>query len=315
MLTAAIVINKEGLLSLLGASQEALAQEVQLCLAKGGRLEAEDQDRVKWTMSSRELRQWLNSPRSKVLLINDHGDEIETFGPTTFLSAKMLESLENIGPVITLHFFCSLHTTTNNGIRDDAVGLIECLVVQLMSRSEDWDLTSLDNDDLKRLKNGELEILCSLFRLLLEQLPEMTLLFVVIDSINLYERAQRRQGFLKAMKEVMRNMDDCRQSVIKLLLTCHGRNASVQNCIDHEDILTIPADVDGDCQGWSEHSWKRGIGKDVKEFGDAAVKGALSLYEDGGSAVIGRGCPHPYVRPTARAKSALASSGTPLGNQ
>jgi hypothetical protein len=260
------------LLSLLGIPEDALAHEVQLCLAKGGLLEVEEKDRVKWIMRSRGLREWLNYPKSKVLLINDLCDKVETFGPTTFLSAKMLESLESIEPIITLHFFCSLHHTRTNGVRDDAVGIIKGLIVQLMSRSEDWNLTSLDKDYLKKIEDGELDILCSLFRLLIEQLPDMTLLFVVVDGIELYERAQRRQGFLKAMKEVMRIVADCQHSVMKLLLTCHGRNSFVQKFVDGKNVLIVPADVDGDYQGWSEHSWKKSIGKDVKGLGGIAAK-------------------------------------------
>lgn len=154
------------------------------------------------------------------------------------------------------------------------MGAIESLVVQLMSRSNEWSLTSLDKEALKRLKAGGLETLCGLFRLLVEQLPETTLLFLVIDGINLYERVQRRQGFLKALKEVMKIIDDCQQSVIKLLLTCHGRSSFVRDYVDRDDVLTVPFDVDGDGQGWSEQSWKWGVGKDVKELGNAAVKGA-----------------------------------------
>lgn len=244
---------------------------MQLCLAKGRLLEVEDQNRVKWIMSSRILREWLNFPKSKVLLINDLCDKTEIFGPTTFLSAKMLESLESIEPIINLHFFCSLHHARTNGVRDDAVGVMHSLIVQLMSRSEDWDLTSLDNDYLKSIEDGELDILCSFFRLLIEQLPDMALLFVVVDGIELYERAQRRQGILKAMKEVMRIVAVCQHSVMKLLLTCHGRNSFVQKFVDGKNVLIVPADVDGDYQGWSEHSWKKSIGKDVKELGSVAA--------------------------------------------
>jgi len=273
-LTSDLVVNKEILLALLGASQDVHLQDVQRCLAQGRSLEAYDQDRVKWIMSSKQVRAWLKHPKSRVLLINGNGDEHETFGPTSFLAALILDSLEDIEPIITLHFFCSLHITTQEGIADDAIGIMKSLIVQILLSSMDWDLSALNAYDTQQLGISELEALCGLLRLLVKQMPPMTLLYLIIDGITLYERTQRCQSFLKAIKEVINIMDDCPQLVMKLLLTCHGRSSFVRDYVDREDTLTVPADVDGDCQGGSEHTWKGGIGRDVKGFGDATANDA-----------------------------------------
>lgn len=267
------VIRKDRLLLLLGSLQGIQVTDLQCCLAKGRLLETDDQDRAKWIMASTDLREWLNSSKSRVFLINGNGDGDETFGPTTFVCAKLLESLGDIDPMITLHFFCSLHTTNKDGFRDNAVGLIKSLLAQLVLCSEDWDFGFLGKDGLKRLEEGDLDAYCKLFRDLIEQLPPMTLIFLMIDGITVYERSMRREGFLKVIKELTDMMADCRQLVVKLLLTCHGRSAFVK--LDRKNVLTLPSIVEGNSQGWSEHSWKRGVGKDVKELGNSSVEVGL----------------------------------------
>ncbi len=107
----------------------------------------------------------------------------------------------------------------------------------------------LSHVDIARLKENDLEILCKVFRGLIEQLPLTILLFMMIDSVTLYERTQRRQNFLKAIKEMMEAMKDSQNIVFKLLLTCQGRSMFLKRLIDGPDILTAPPDIDGDRQG------------------------------------------------------------------
>lgn len=112
----------------------------------------------------------------------------------------------------------------------------------------------LSHVDIARLKENDLEILCKVFRGLIEQLPPTILLFMMIDSVTLYERTQRRQNFLKAIKEMMEAMKDSQNIVFKLLLTCQGRSMFLKRLIDGPDILTAPPDIDGDRQALLEES-------------------------------------------------------------
>ena len=71
--------------------------------------------------------------RSRVdILLNGNSGGNETFSPITCLSAKLLDGLNSLEPVITSHFFCSLHTTPRNGIADDAVAMMELFIGQLL---------------------------------------------------------------------------------------------------------------------------------------------------------------------------------------
>ncbi|KAK0510773.1 hypothetical protein JMJ35_007205 [Cladonia borealis] len=271
LLTFQILIDIKGLLSMLGFS-EIPARDLRRCLANGHLLSTEDQDRVKWIMRSPQLRMWLNCPRSKSILVNGNKTGNEVFSPTTFLAAKMLETLEAIEPMIRLNFFCSLRATGSKSTKDDAIWMIKSLIAQLLVKDFAWDLTFLSQEDVDRIKADHLQTLCRFFHDLLQQLPKMTFLYWMIDAITFYERLEWRGDFLKAINELLNIMDSCKQVVIKLLLTCHGRSSFIKDYIDDEDILLVPSIIDGDCQGWSDMGWYRSKGKDMNALEDTVVR-------------------------------------------
>ena len=197
-------VSHTSLFSALKHSPDVPQQDLKRCLSMGKSLIIIDQDRVKWTMQSPKLLKWLiSSPKSRTLLINGNGDANEMFSSTTFLSAKMLESLGQIEPILSQHFFCSLHTTSRIDNMADATGLIKSFVCQLLLRDFAWDLTFLSTTDLWKIQNNDLETICALFRKLVQQLRDPTFLFWIIDGINYYERSERRRDFLKVIHELL----------------------------------------------------------------------------------------------------------------
>ena len=258
---------------MLASPHEVYYRDLERCLAKGRSLDEYDQDRVKWIMQSSKLRAWLNDSESRVLLINGNEEGNEAIYPPTFLSAKIIESLANIEPIITLYFFCSLHTTSSRPeIEDNAAGMVKGLIIQLMLRNFSWDLNFLSQEDLEKLEDNDLDTMCRLFGELIWQLPSNTLIFWMIDGITFYERSSKRKDFLKAINELLNLLEACVNVVIKFLLTCYGRSGYVAKSIDDkEDILLVPANVDGDCQGWSEPFWERNIGQDVDNLEELAL--------------------------------------------
>lgn len=214
-------------------------------------------------MQSGRFRQWLNHPTSKAILIHGNGNGNETFSPTTFLSAKLLETLKNIRPIITLHFFCSLHATSKGNMKEDPTGMMKSFIAQLLLRDMPWDLTFLTPEKQDRIGANDLGSLCDTLRHLLRQLPNTTLLFCTIDGVTFYEGAEWRIDFLKAVRELLSIMASCDKVVMKLLLTCHGRSSFVKDYIGKEDILEAPATIDGDFQGWNDQLWDRSVGRNL----------------------------------------------------
>ena len=259
----AAVVDKQSLLSILDAS-ETPADDLQRCLDHGRLLKLEDQDRVKWMMRSRQFHEWLNHPMSKTLLINGNSSGNETFSPTTFLSAKLLETLGNLEPIITCSYFCSLHATSNSKRNDGPIELIKTFISQLLVRDVPWDLTILTQEELNGIEDNDLGTLCDTLSRLTQQLPTTTLLFWTIDGITFYERGQWRPDFLEAIDELLNIMASCTNVIIKLLLTCHGRSAFVKDYVKGGDILLVPSTVEGDCQGWNDQVWRTRMDENVQ---------------------------------------------------
>lgn len=266
-------VSHTSLLSALKHPPDIPQQDLKRCLSMGTSLSIIDQDRVKWTMQSPKLREWLIfSPKSRTLLINSNGDANEMFSSTTFLSAKMLECLGRIEHIMSQHFFCSLHTTSRTDTMADAVGLIKGFVCQLLLRDFAWDLTFLPTTDLGKIQNNDLETICALFRKMIQQLPNPTFLFWIIDGITYYERSERRRDFLKVIQELLGVIKDCNTVVVKLLLTCPGTSLYVKDALDKDDILTVPSTVDGSRQGWSERAFQKTLGREIESL-DGADRG------------------------------------------
>lgn len=238
----------------------------------GTSLSLTDQDRVVWMMQSPKLREWLNFPKSQTLLINGDGDANEMFSSTTFLTAKLLESLGHIEPIISQHFFCSLHTTSRKDAMADATGLIKSLVSQLLVRDISWDLSSLSTADLGNIQHNDLQTICVLFKSLIHQLPDATFLFWMIDGITYYERSERRRDFVKVIDELLGMIKDCNGVVIKLLLTCPGTSLYVKDALGKDSILSVPPTVDGSRQGWSERAFRNTLGYEIENL-DGADRG------------------------------------------
>ncbi|CAD6587129.1 MAG: hypothetical protein ASARMPREDX12_002758 [Alectoria sarmentosa] len=259
-------VTQISLLSALGLSPDIPQQDLKRCLSMGLSLSLTDQDRVEWMIQSPKLRTWLNFPKSRTLLLNGDGDANEMFSSTTFLSAKLLESLGNMEPIVSQHFFCSLHTTSRKDVMADATGLIKSFVSQLLPRGISWDLNYLSTTDLGKIQQNDLATICALFRRLIQQLPDTTFIFWMIDGINYYERSERRRDFLTVVHELLGIIKDYDGVVIKLLLTCPGISLYAKDALGKEDILTVPPTVDGGRQGWSERAFQKTLGKEIKNL-------------------------------------------------
>ena len=256
-------VSSDTLTSTLRPLKELSQQDLQRCLSRGTALSLKEQDRVKWIMQSRQLQEWLTGAHSRALLLNGNGEGSPTFSPCTFLTARFLEGLRQVQPIICLFYFCSLHMSSREDQREDTITLAKTLVSQLLHCDVTYDTSFLTQEDLEKIEQNDLSTLCMLFQRLMQQIPSGTFLFLVVDGINFYERSERRQDFLEIIKVLLAVLEECHKSVFKLLLGCHGRSTFAKDLIRKEDILTAPTSVDGTRQGWSEHTFRKSLGQDI----------------------------------------------------
>ena len=265
-LTVKGFVSSDTLTSTLRPLEELSQQDLQRCLSKGTTLGLKDQDRVKWIMQSRQLQEWLTEPRSRTLLLNGNGEGSPTFSPCTFLTAKFLEGLRQVQPIICMFYFCSLHMSSREGHREDAGTLVKTLVSQLLYCDLPYDTSFLTQEDLEKIEQSDLSTFCMLLQQLMQQIPSGTFLFLVVDGISFYERSERRQGLLEVLKVLLAVLEECQSSVLKLLLSCHGRSSFAKDLIPNENILTVPTFVDGTRQGWSEHTFRKSLGQEINNL-------------------------------------------------
>lgn len=259
-------VSSETLTSILRPLKEHSQQDLQRCLTKGTTLSLKEQDRVKWIMQSRQLQEWLTGPRSRALLLNGNGEESPTFSPCTFLTAKILEGLRQVQPIVCLFYFCSLHMSSREDRQEDASTLAKTLVSQLLHCEVSYDTSFLTHEDLEKIEQNNLSTLCMLFQRLMQQIPSGTFLFFVVDGVNFYERSERREDFLEILKVLLAELEECHKSIFKLLLSCHGRSSFAKDLIQTENILTVPTFVDGTRQGWSEHTFRKSLGQEISNL-------------------------------------------------
>ncbi|KAJ9604441.1 hypothetical protein H2200_011277 [Cladophialophora chaetospira] len=264
------VISTSGLIRLLRPSRLVVGDDLHRLVNSGHSLNLRQMDRVKWMMtSSNKIREWLMSSRSRVLLINGNSSAIESVSPTTFLASRLLTTLERMRSVISIYYFCSLHTPSSREHESNGTGMLRCLLVQLLEAGKPWNLSFLSEDDLDNLDGADLEALRNLVHNLIKRLPEKTVLFCVIDAVNFYERDDTRDDFLAVIDQLVFEVERSRKITIKVLFTCHLRSVFVREYVDDEDVLLVPERVDGDGQGWSKFTWQRTMGRQIEELGSS----------------------------------------------
>ena len=121
--------------------------------------------------------------------------------------------------------------------------------------------------DIESIRAGDLDLLCTMLHKLIEQQPSPTFLFWMIDGINYYERSERRQGFLKVIDQLLAVMKGHEKLIIKLLLTSNVKDRYAKNFITDDEILTVPANIDGGRQEWNNRVFEKALGRGIKTMG------------------------------------------------
>ena len=130
---------------------------------------------------------------SDLLLVDGNMDAAATDSSTamSLLCATLIASIRRVQPgSVVLHFFCGLHTTSN----DPAAGprVVRALLTQLATSLRTMyrlDLGFIRTEaDIADLQNRRLDTLCATLNSILMQVPAGTTVFCVIDGISAFEK-------------------------------------------------------------------------------------------------------------------------------
>lgn len=242
----------ENVLALLQYDPALTASRLQTCLDIGDKLDDRGKATASAMVDSGMLATWLSGDAfSSPLLVNGHCDleAAEGQSPLSFVDAQLVRVFERNDNTFVVKYFCGLDEETGSGVASTIkmmASLVGELLDRMLEKKVDVDVSFLTKVDLRSIKNMELDILCSLFRELLLQLPSKTVLLCVLDEISLYETGHLENDTNAIMRRLIRLMTRDAKAVFKLLVTCRGRSLGIHRYFQSEDILDLPADIEAD---------------------------------------------------------------------
>lgn len=200
------------------------------------------QTQVSDLIASPKIEDLVTSPYSCALLV--HGsDGDDKISALSFVASLLVQSVQCSEDAIPLNFYCGLHTDSYRDNLVNATGMVRNLTAQLLQmRHNSLSLGFVDRKFVQNLESGSLEAVCDLFEGLIQQLPDETTLFLVVDGISFYETKDRLTDTLYAIDRMMQLVENAR-FVIKLLVTSPGFSSHVSRLFHQEQIYWLP-DVD-----------------------------------------------------------------------
>ncbi|CUS14985.1 unnamed protein product [Tuber aestivum] len=282
------------LLSSLSFSPGDLATAVKTSLRHGHGASLAEKDRANWIMKSQRMSQWLTSTTPSTLLINGNGEH-KKISPLSFIAALLVQSLTQ-SDVPVLYFFCGENTSSSGGGPSD---LIRSLTAQLLTHY-DFDLTTLRHTRKGTPKTTKQ--LCTLFEGLLAQLPDDSLLFILIDGITYFENADRREETCFII-ERLHEISQGAHPLVKVLVTAPSKSRYVVKVLQSDGgsdddgkaggmnegsgwgVLHAPVNPGGGRVGLSVPYWERrttGSVTDLRRAAEEQSDGIVREEEDGG---------------------------------
>lgn len=216
----------------------------------GATLSTEDQSRASTMTSSQKFSRWITTASSLPLLVNGNADLEAAQGPSplSFVAAKLLQVANLNANNFNLAYFCALHGDDPQN-PDPVATLMGSLIGHLLSQMRDReikpDLCYLEENEMTRIKEGNLEQLCIVFRNLVNELPEQSAMFCVLDELSFYETSKMNYDTNTIVRRLTRLLK--RENVVfKLLITRRGRSLKFHKSFQAEDILDLNESVELD---------------------------------------------------------------------
>lgn len=154
-------------------------------------LEKPFHSRVHALLRSNRFRDFLSSRESAFLPIVSpwEDDATESFTPMSIISRALTECVAPLTDKRVISFYCGFHTSRDDGFFGP-IGLIKSLIIQLL-RSDlfgSFDFNSINKLTFReRLEAGDVHQLCALFKTLVNNIPEQSILFCAIDGLSLFQ--------------------------------------------------------------------------------------------------------------------------------
>ncbi|KAJ5984070.1 hypothetical protein N7481_006169 [Penicillium waksmanii] len=187
------------------------------------------QTQAQQLLSSEDFMRWMKSSLAETLFVKGH---FQMVGPgrisvlsalcaTLSLQVNLLKNTH----YIVLHAFCGLHEAHSHQ-NAGPNWLIRSLIAQLLLSGVTFNLDFINTRAFaERIKSHYLQDLCSIFRLLIEQLPNTATVVCIIDGVTRFESEiwkAEMNDVLFILNQTVRN--EFLKPSFKLLLTTPSSN-------------------------------------------------------------------------------------------
>lgn len=146
------------------------------------------QDRALYVLISGELRDWLRSTASKLLLVEVRSDRDQYFTAASYASTILVRTIQRIGTFPVLYYYCVPRIMDpKNGTLAGGAGMLISLIAQLLRYLQgrpECDLQFLGSKKRRFDRvEGDVDELLRIFKKLVKFLPTGQSVYIVIDSI------------------------------------------------------------------------------------------------------------------------------------
>ena len=255
---------RQQLLTGLEYEDSVLEQDVKAKLETIWTLPRHDQDRVMAIMRSHKLQKWITSTDSSALFINANHKGSARQQPTSFISAKLVDSMTPSSssalhePRLTLPlaFFCGEHLQKDDPDSEPA-GMMRSLLAQLLLAYRDFDLRTIQR--MQHLDYDDVNDLCNIFDLLITQLPPYILVFCILDAISFYEDSATVCEEASVIVRALVDATEQTACTFKLLLMSSWNSRTLyKDMLDQQDVIWMPAKVPAQ-GGFTAMKWNASI--------------------------------------------------------
>ena len=227
-------------------------------------LPRQDQDRVMAIMRSHKLQEWINSTNSSALFVNANHKRSTRQQPTSFISAKLVDSMTPSSSStvpetqvsLLLAFFCGEHLQKDDPDNGPA-GMMRSLLAQLLLAYRDFDLRTIQR--MQNLNYDDVTDLCDIFDLLITQLPPHILVFCILDAISFYEDSAKVCEEASIIVRALVDVGEQTRCTFKLLLMSSWNSRILhKEMLDQQDVVWMPAKVPAQ-GGFTAMKWNASV--------------------------------------------------------
>ncbi|KAK3175058.1 hypothetical protein OEA41_002304 [Lepraria neglecta] len=205
-----------------------------------------DQDRAAAIIGHSDVDMWLTERGHGAILVHGNCRRHDGICPTSVVSALLVSTFSKMPTFVTLYWFCGSHISGPNG---NALGMMKSLICQLLNLS-DFDFV-LEKE--RKFDGRDLGKLLSLFKKLLQQLPNKTAVVCVIDGISYYEDQSKCEDTCESVSKILKLMK-ADGPILKLLITSPTRTVRINqnsSIVKRLVVIDIPAHINGPKQGFN----------------------------------------------------------------